>query len=490
MNHTLTHWLRPLLGGTGWTVLVQAISLPIALIIGIVLARWLSLESYGLYVLSSIIILWSEWTVLACLSQAGVRLIGEADDWRPVGATIVRFTLLLAGAATVLIWLAAGSLEAIFDAPGLAHVLRLFALDIVPFCLLQSYQRIQVGRGRYRRSAWLQAALWGLRLVLVCIFLLLWPETSSVVLGFVLAPLLLLLLVAAIDYEAARVLLPGVERVPWKAVYQLAAPLLLYNLGMRLYIRSDLIALKLLGGSLEQAGIYGAVQNLAQVLVMVTNPLFMLLLSTLVRMKHTEDTTDAVQMVMRLGLRAVCVLLSFAALAAGMAPQLAGLIYGPAFTAGGTALALLFLRSSMLVIVSMCITILIAAGAERQVAWISGVLFLVSLAGYAMLLPWAGLEGAAAAQLIAASATLLIVLWRLYAAQQVTLPAATLARSILIGTLVFVLGVAWPVEGALLLIKLFMLGGLIPLAYLALGELQQEDQALLSAMLRRSSATV
>lgn len=490
MNSESVRLLRRLLSGTGWIMCSKFIALPSGLMTSIALTRWLPLRDYGVFSLSSIIVFWTEWTVIACFSQASIKLVGEAEDWRPAAATILRLTLLLAGGVLLLLWLTTVPMAMAMDAPALTWVLWLFALDMLPFCLLQACIRIMIGRGAFARSVWFEAGYWVVRLVLVATFLPLLPVPHVAVLCFLGASLAMLLLIAWTERELLCLFAPGAVQVPLSHLYQFAAPLFLFTLSIRLSMRSDLFALKLLGGSLEQVGMYGAMQNLALVPVTVMSSLSPLLLATLVHSRRATSDPASSCAISQLALRAALWLLPFSLLAAGMSSEIATLIYGPTFAAGGTMLALLSLRSMVLVLFSICMTMLIAADQQRQAGYAAGLLFLLSLGSCGVLIPWYGPEGAALAQLLSAMVVLLVGLWQVYQTWQVVLPWRTLGRSILLGGAIYVLSVGWPAQGMALGGKLLVLGGLTLLGYVALGELQHKDRVLFFDVLQKRSEEV
>jgi hypothetical protein len=58
---------------------------------------------------------------------------------------------------------------------------------------------------------------------------------------------------------------------------------------------------------------------------------------------------------------------------------------------------------------------------------------------------------------------------------QARFPTATLGRSILLGTGGFALARLWTAEGGVVVLKLFLLAGLVPVGYSLLGEWSKRD---------------
>lgn len=94
---------------------------------------------------------------------------------------------------------------------------------------------------------------------------------------------------------------------------------------MRLYEKLDLMALKILGGTAAQAGFYGAAQNLAIIPAIFSLSFAPPLLSTLTRTIQAQDSEQA-KNIARDGMRAVILMLPFAGLTAGAAPEIVKLV--------------------------------------------------------------------------------------------------------------------------------------------------------------------
>ena len=75
-------------------LLAEGLILPTGLITAAVLTRYLGPTKYGLFTLTSIVVIWIEFCVTSIFARATIKLIGDAEDWRPWGAKIVRVHLL------------------------------------------------------------------------------------------------------------------------------------------------------------------------------------------------------------------------------------------------------------------------------------------------------------------------------------------------------------------------------------------------------------
>jgi len=194
------------------------------------------------------------------------------------------------------------------------------------------------------------------------------------------------LIALAVGRYYIRPTLFGRSLFPVRQLWGYAVPLCLSTLSLGLYNKLDLFALKALGGTVEQAGIYGAAQGLSllpNIFALAFSPL---LLSTLSRVLHAGDTNLAREL-SRHALRAAVIRLPFAGLAAGAAPDIAEVLFGPAFVPAAPPMALLIFAAVALVIVSVVTAILTAAGKPGWTFALTGPPVPLALAGHLLLIP-------------------------------------------------------------------------------------------------------
>src|SRR5262249_24738655 len=193
------------------------------------------------------------------------------------------------------------------------------------------------------------------------------------------------------------------------------------------------------------------------------------LLSTLSHVLRTGDTPLAKKMGAN-GMRVVIGFLPFAGLTAGAASEVIGAIFSPDFLPAAPLLAVLIFGALAVVMIAVTTAILTAAGKPSWTFALTGPLLPVALAAHLLMIPRFGMMGDSLVTAIVAglgaAATVLAVhrCWRI-------LPAGgTLVRSILVTGGAYVLAALWPAPGPFLVVKLPVIGLLIGLAYLVLGE--------------------
>jgi O-antigen/teichoic acid export membrane protein len=459
----------------------EALLVPVGILTAAFLSRRFGPAGYGLLALSGVVVVWVEANVGAALSSPAIKLVGDAKDWRPAGAVIVRLYLVVGFALMLLLWATAAPLARMFGEPALTGYLLLFALDVPLFCLAQAHRTIIIGLGRFRERALATAARWTTRLVLVVVFVELSGALSGAIWGIISASLIELCVCRL--YVRPRLFQSDARSMRRLCVD--ALPLVASALCMSLYSRLDLILLKALGATPAEAGYYGVAQNVSLLLTLFSFAFAPALLSTLARALRDGDVTRARQLC-RQSLRAVLFLLPLAAALAGAASEVVVLVFGTAFLPATPLLRLLVFGAWSLLMLSAMTSMIIARGKTRWTFHVAWPLLLCAVVGHLWLIPRAGAQAAAAVTACLASAGVVVTLELVRRLWRVSPPAATLCRSILISATVYALNAYVPASGLLLFIKLASAGVFTVAAFLMLGEFGRDEIDAARAMLRRA----
>jgi len=478
MNPMITHPGRHTLDGTVRVFLAEALLLPTGLITAAFLTRRLGPEHYGLFVLAVTLVAWIEWGITSIFSRAAIKFVGESEDWRPVGTTLMRLHLAASAGAMLLLWLLAIPIAGWLNEPVLAPYLCLFALDIPLHSLSQAHRNILIGIGGFRQRALTSAGRWISRLLLIVLLVELGLSVPGAILGSIGASLVEL----AIGRWYVRPALFSRSSFPVRQLWDYAGPLFLSALSLSCYSRLDLFILKALGGTAGQAGIYGAAQNLSLLPGIFALALSPLLLSTLSRLLHAGDAGLAKEMG-RHAMRAVLWLLPVAAMIAGAAPEIVQLFFGPLFLPAAPLLAVLIFGAVASVMLSVATSILIAVGKPGWTFALAAPLVPLAVAGHLMVIPRLGAIGASFVTTLLAILGALATVLAVYRLWRILPPAGTLWRSVLACGLAFALAALWPAPGLLLLVKLPVIGVVIVLAFKVLREFNAHEIALARSVL-------
>jgi len=242
-----------------------------------------------------------------------------------------------------------------------------------------------------------------------------------------------------------------------------------------LYEKLDLFMLKLLGGSAAAAGYYSTAQNLALAPSLFTLAFVPLLLSTLTRTLYAGDLTSAKQL-SRNAMRLVILFLPFAALLAGSAPELVGLIFSISFTPAAPLFALLIFAAVAMAMIAVTTAILTAAGKPNWTIALAGPMVPLAMLSDLLLIPQLGALGAAIVTTGIAAVAAVTCIAGIYHHWQILPPAPSLGRSLLLSMVVFTLASLWVTRGWLVLVKLAILSLLMIFMLWLLGEFSNHEQ--------------
>ena len=167
MQSSWTHPGRRMVDGTIRGFLAEALLPLTGLITAAFLTRRLGPADYGLFTLAAAVIAWIEASIVNVFARATCKFVAEAEDWRPIGTTVVQLHLAVSGCVMLSLWLLASPIAVLFNEPVLATYLRLFAFDIPLFSLARAHQNILIGSGGFNQRALVSAGRWIARLVLI-----------------------------------------------------------------------------------------------------------------------------------------------------------------------------------------------------------------------------------------------------------------------------------------------------------------------------------
>jgi O-antigen/teichoic acid export membrane protein len=483
MNHPSAHPTREMLAGTLRVFLADMMILPTGLLTTAYLTRRLGPEGYGLFILAATVVAWVEWSVAALFSRTTIKFVSEARDWRPVGAAVVWLHLLTSAGAMLLLASLAGPIAALLHEPHLAGYLRLFSLDIPLFSLAQAHRNILVGIGGFRERALASAGRWVTRLLAIVVLVQLGFSIPGAIVGSIVASFVELLIGRV--YVRPSMWRPAGFSV--RPLWGYAVPLLFAAVSLRMFDKLDLVTLKALGASAEQAGNYGAAQSLALVPGILAFSFSPLLLSTFTRLLLTGEAETA-RNLGRDAMRLVLGVLPFAGLVAGAAPEIVRFIFGQRFLSAAAPLALLIFGAVALMMISVASAILIGAGRPGWAVALAGLLVPLVLTGCLYFIPALGLRGAALATTLSAAVGAIASMLVVKRLRGLLPSSATLLRSLLLSALAYALAAWWHMPDILLLLKLPAISLLICAGYFVLGELSPAEKGMIRSLLSWSAS--
>jgi O-antigen/teichoic acid export membrane protein len=473
---------KHLLDGTARTFLANLL-LPITgLVTAAFLTRRLGADGYGLLVLATTLFIAVELTSNAFLSRASIKFVGEASDWVPVGATVLRLYVVVGAAGGLLLGLSAKPLARMFGEPDLAVCLALCALHVPIACLSQGHQSVLVGIGKFRERALTNASRWIARLILILLLVAAGYSVPGAILGSLGASVVEL----AMTRRFVKLPLFGRFGVPVRPFLEIGIVLGMFSLLIQLFSNMGVVLLKMLGGTIEEVGLYGAAQNLSIIPSLFGLSLAPLLLSTVSRQLAEGKTREAKE-IARGAVRLTLGMLPFGALAAGAGPEIVVYIFGAAFAPAAAILTFLIFGAIVFVLVSIGAVVATAVGTPKLALYVSILMVVCGIVANVALIPRFGALGAAAATTMGSGIGAVASLVVIYGIWAVLPPFATLLRSIVVGLLAYAAAVAVPTDGFLVIFKLAGIGLVIPAAYALLGEFTAEELAQGRALMTPAS---
>jgi len=423
----------------------EALALPSGVLVTAFLARRLEPEGFGVFALATAIVVWVEWGVASLFSRQTVRQVASAEDWRPVAGAALRLSLLLGGLAAAALAAASPWLARALEAPDLAACLVLYSLEVPLFSAARAGRSVLIGIEGFGERGRVAASRWIARLVLIDLFVWAGAGLKGAVAGSVGAAAVELLLC----WRRLGLSRGGGSRFPAAALLKDAPSFFTSAASLRLYTRLDLFLLKSLGGSIAQAGAYGAAQAVAALPNLAGASFTTPLMGALTRLRCSGRDAEA-RALLRAALRATLCLLPLAGVVAGSAEDVALFLFGGRFAESATPLALLSAGSFALLLLSVATSALTAADRPRAVLGLTAPLVLLAGGAQLFVIPRMWLAGAALVTCTVAWLGAAAGLVSVYRTWGVLPPPGTLWRAAAVTCITYVAAVCWPAKGWLL----------------------------------------
>jgi O-antigen/teichoic acid export membrane protein len=472
-NHVIHLALGSLQGLIG-----AAICLPTGLVTAAFLARQLGPEDYGLLTVAATIVGLIEISITLGFCRSAEKFVSQSEDWHSVASKFLQFQLLIAVTVSLILAAVAPVLGSLLNSFEMTLFLRVYSLVIPISSMVEIHKSVLIGRGYFGRRAVLMGGYWVFRLVAVILFVNIHPSVTSVIMANIGASIITL--VCARIYTN-----PAVFRrsdFPVQNLWDYAWPLFLYTVSINIFRQLDLLFVKAMCEAPSMAGFYGATKNLTLVPTLISialSPLLIAKLSQLIKLGHEEEAYTIARMSMRL----ILCILPFVGLAAGSAAQLIEAIYGTGFMPAAPLFVVLILGASGMSMISVTVSILIVADRPRLPVELIGPLVPIASLAYYLVIPRFGAIGAA---LMTASLSWVGALVTILAVGRVwgVFPSlGTFLRSIVIGGFAYTLALLWLTPGFLLILKLFLIGISIAVAFLLFGEFTFRELTLIRSIL-------
>lgn len=455
----------------------ELLVLPTGLITTAVLARQLGPADFGAFAVMVSLISWLCWLASALLARSAVRVVSEAEDWRGVATTVLRWRLLLGATLFVTVLVLAAPLSSLLGDARMTPWLRVFALDVLLFNVARAYREVLTARGQYHEIAVMTAVRWIARMVFIVLLVLTVGGLAGAVIGSVMATVAELIAAHRYHRFAPHSRVETRVRI-WRSI----GPLVLFGAATQLQARLDLFVLAAFDVTRLEVGIYGAAQHLAVAPGLLSLAFAPLTFSSLAGYRR-DGLHDHAKRFGSIALRAALCLIPFIGLVAGTSGAILRVFLGEPYAGAAHVLTLLFAASVCIAVATVCVSIAAADNKQPALVPIGFVVALFSLAALLYIVPRWGAFGAAIVTFVASAAlglacyTLIDQEWRAASGQ-------TFGRALLVSPFVYLTTSLLSLESPVVL-ALVLIGGtfFIGVALYGLGELQRSERTALSAML-------
>lgn len=466
--------------GTFRIFLAESLILPSGIATVAFLTRKLGPNDYGLLALAGALVIWVEATVIMLYGRVTVKWVAEAEDWRKAAGMATRLHLLTGLLTAAALFLCAPAIASMLKAPQLAGALRLFSVDIPIYALAQAHRQILVALGAFTERAWVAAARWISRMLLIFVFVGAGLSLNGAILGSIGCSIVELFL--ARRYVKPPLFVRGRANFPdfWTYVIPLSA----FSLSMRIFDKLDLFLLKLLGGTSAVAGFYGAAQNLSLMPGIFTLSFVPLLISTMTRMLQEGQTGSAAELIQD-SWRMLLVMIPVAAIVAGSANEVALLFFGKEFLPAGNVLPLLIAAAIGVAAITIHTAIFTVSAKPGWTFTLVGPVLMLGVIAYLYAIPRGGAQGAAVVTMVTSIAGAFVTGAAAYRLWRVLPPIGTVIRTMLIASIAYASARYWPAPGIMVIIKDAVLAILVFAVYFISGELKPQESEWLKLKFRQ-----
>ena len=457
-------------------LLAEGLIIPSGIVTAAYLGRTLGPGLYGLFSVATAVTVTLEWMLGSLLGRTTVKMVGEADDWRRVAATILVVHFAVGCVVTLGCWAAADALAAAFGDPRLSRWIALLAAEIPIAATATACRNVMTGRGNYRGRALSTGIRWLVRPIMIVVLI----ESGLGVTGAVLGSLAAAATGWAIASRMAGVSMFRHGYARLTGIWQLAVPVFLLSFSLRVIDKLGLLAIQAAGRPPAETGFYAAAQNFAIAPGLMALSFSPLLLAELTRLRLRGDARGERQLI-AISLRLVSWMLPLIVIGAVSSREVVALVYGPGFEEAARLAWPLLAAAFGMLLVSVATSVLIALDRARLAAVCVVPAVVPTIVALAMSVPEHGAWAAAnvTAAVVAAAAAASVVAVRQVAGLWPSSGGAL--RAVLVAALLGAAAAVWTAPGGWIAVKLALLAASAPVLLALLGEFAAASRGALPA---------
>lgn len=354
------------------------------------LTRHLALADYGRYALALVLVNWIANSISIATGSALVRMVAGNPQGERYAAAVLQLAGMAGTALGILVFLCAEPIALTMNSPGISGLLKILAVEIPVSALCTVYCGILTAKGKNAKSAASLIAGSALQLGAILVFTASGLGVDGAAWAMVVAEFGQLAILKAMDSTP----LVGGDRAPFSEIWAHARLIGGAQVLLRFSQTMDLVAAKYFLGSPALAGLYAGAQNISFAAMMLFAPSTSVVLQALSKSRmegnHSEAGSIATTYI-RVGLIFGGALVAMSP----MSPQIALLLLGPQFKGAGPVLAVLLTAVAFRINAVIGRTLIAATGEQALIMFPLVVLIGFGIAAFALVVPSAGLLGAA-----------------------------------------------------------------------------------------------
>lgn len=393
------------------------------------LTRNLGLGDYGRYALAIVLVNWAGTWIALASGGALIRLVAGHADGEKFAVAMLQLVGLVGVAAGGLVFAGADFVAGALNSPGLAPLLRILAWDLPIGALAGLHIGILTAQGKFLKSAAVVLAGWLLQFMAAVVLIeggmaaqgAAWAVVASGVGQLLIARWL------------SGVPMFGRARAAFSELWQESRLIGAAQVALRICQTMDLPAVKYFIGLPTVAGLYAGAQNIGFAGLMLFLPVNPIVQQSLGKSRLRENHAEA-EIVARTFLRVALIYGGVLAALSVFSDGIAAFLLGAKFQESGPVLAILLVAVALRIQALAGRTLLAAAGEKASILWPLLGLIVAGLAAYALVIPKAGITGAAAVTLLLSLATALLSVRDGLRLLEIRYPWATLSRVLLAAT--------------------------------------------------------
>ena len=467
--------------GTIHLLVSEFIFLIAGYIIYIGLSRMITPQEFGIY--GVIVTLATIITMIfnASIIQSVSKFISErSEDAESITSTIFRGQLVLSIIVTALYFLLSPYIAMLFNDPSLTPYIRLSSLLILVNPSLYTLIGYFNGLKKFKLQAIAQNVNVISKVIFIFLFVYIGWAVTGAVLGFIVAGFIAFFVSYFVSKIGLKKLIFSRKRViNFKKVLSFAIPLIFLSIVINLLRSIDLLFLKALtnpiGLANTYAGYYTAALSISKIPFIVILALSFVLFPIISEVTFKKDILKTKMYINKAMRYSLLITVTICFFLSSTAKQLMPFIYPESYVAGSSALIILVIGFGFYALYTMLSTVISGSGRPKVSLGITTIMLFINMALNILLIPKYNMQGAAFATSFSMFFGFIVAGMYVYGDYKALLKWKSSIKIVLVGILIYIASLVYPVREWWLLLKYPILALLMLALLIMFKELTKKD---------------